>query len=168
MLIPHFLRVESSVELSDAAVCRTLVACSLNGCKLPLMNEGPEHRPWPSTLHISPPQQPRGQGFSCSHFQSSEGGQETASWHAQQGFKLSASLSGGSEHWARDAWEPLRHRVSMMWVVLVGNAREERFPSEFTRLGHSVLVKSSGKSALVLSCRPHSESSGSLLPVGTW
>lgn len=79
-----------------------------------------------------------------------------APWHAQQGFKLSASLSGDSKHWARDAWEPLRHRVSMMWVVLVGNAREERFPSEFTRLGHSVLVKSSGKSALVLSCRPHS------------
>lgn len=71
---PHFLRVESSlVVLSDAAVCRTLVACVLNSCKLPLMNEGPEHRPWTSTLHTSPPQQPRGQGFSCSHLQSSKG-----------------------------------------------------------------------------------------------
>lgn len=88
--------------------------------------------------------------------------------HAQWGFKLSASLSGGSEHWARDAWEPLRHRVSLTWVLLVGNASEERFPSEFTRLGHSVLVKSSGKSALLLSCCPHSKSSVFLLPVGTW
>lgn len=44
----------------------------------------------------------------------------------------SASFSGGSEHWARDAREPLSHRVSVTWVLLVGNASEERFPSELT------------------------------------
>lgn len=70
--------------------------------------------------------------------------------------------------WARDTWEPLSHRVSVTWVLLVGNASEERFPSELTRLGPSVLVKSSGKPVLLLSCRSHSESPGFLLPMGTW
>ena len=89
----HFLRVESSlVGLSDAAACRTLVACILKGCKLPLMNKGPEHQPWVSTLHTSPPQQPRGQGISRSHLQSSKGGQEEGTTACTAGIQTQCQL----------------------------------------------------------------------------
>lgn len=87
---------------------------------------------------------------------------------AQRGIQTQASFSGASvvrsaNTGPRDAWEPL----SLRGLGDVGNASEKCFPSEFTRLAHSVLVKSSGKPEFFLSCHSHSQSAGSLLPVGT-
>lgn len=92
---PHFLRVESSlVGLSDAAVCGTLVACILKGCKLPLMNEGPEHQPWVSSAPYTHPlhSSPEAREFPVLIYRAAKEAKRRAQQHAQQGFKLKCQL----------------------------------------------------------------------------
>lgn len=116
----------------------------------------------------SPPQQgPKARGvIYCLHLQSGGGQEKAKAAGCSEGVQTQASFSGASASantGPREAWEPQSRRG----LGDVGNAGEGYFASEFTRLAHSVLVKSSGKPEFFLSCHPLSQGAGSLLPVGT-